>query len=489
MRVEKYLAATSAAALLCAVGGAALAQTQAQTQAVRSGAMAAEARAAAASAGIPSGLNPDYGLAAGDWLLYPSLFAGFVYNDNIYNTAANRRSGVGVRFRPSIQVERDTGIHRTDAYARADIQVYPGHGQTYQFTPSFQTLASPTNVTANVGFSHAYKPLPDLKFTLYSDFTRGSGGVFGGGYGLGGVGNIPNAVSLVGLGSFSNQVTGGAAVDKQFGNGFVRLSGNVQHVFYDMPANNAYLNALLGSGLITKPPSATNIYAAVRGGYWVTPLLYTFVESGADIRRSSNWRNDTDGYRVIGGVGSDLIGLFQGEVFGGVASQASSHGFFGARTAPTFGGRLSYYPTRQLTLAATIDQSFTAPGMQGVSPFGFLGVLYTPTAATRTLQAKAQADYKITDYWNAYARLGWGQSRSSGYYNYGATFLTAWTQPSSVTIWGAGAGMSYTFWRNIALTFEYNFAKSIPNNPNNLAWWTPTSVTQNTVSAGLTYKY
>lgn len=483
MRVDKYIPAASAGALLFAISCA-----SALAQVPSSGALTAETRAAAVSAGIPSGLNPDYGLAAGDWLLYPSLFAGFVYSDNIYNTAVNRRSGVGLRIRPSLLIERDTGIHRTDAYARADFQVYPGHGQAYQFTPSFQTLASPTNITANVGFSHAYKPLPDLKFTVYSDFTRGSGGVFGGGYGLGGVGDIPNSVSLVGLGSFSNQITGGAAVDKRFGNGFVRLSGNVQHVFYDMPANNAYLNALFGGGLITKPPSATNFYAAGRGGYWVTPLLYTFVEAGADIRRSSSWRNDTDGYRVIGGVGSDLISLVRGEVYGGVASQASSHGFFGARTMPVFGGRLAYYPTRQLTLAATIDQSFTAPAMQGTSPFG-LWVLYTPTAATRTLQAKAQADYKITDYWNAYARLGWGQSQSSGYYNYGATFLSAWTQPSNVTIWGAGAGMSYTFWRNVALTFEYNFAKSIPNNPNNLAWWTPTSVTQNTVSAGLTYKY
>jgi hypothetical protein len=479
MRATSLISVASAIALSVAAPGLAQAGDP-------PGAYVSNAERSMRAAGIPTGPNPDYGLAVGDWLLYPSFFAGLVYNDNIYSQAFNRRSGVGIRLRPSVEAERETGIHKTNIYARADAQIYPGHGRAYQLYPAYSPLSSPTNVTGNVGFTHVYRPLPDLKFTALADYTRGSGGVFGGGFGITGVGNIPNAVSLVGVGTYSNQFTGSVAADKTFGDGFVRLGTAVQHIIYDSPINDYFMNAVFGGQPQTKAPASTNITTAMRVGYWMTPQFYAFIEPTADIRRSASWRNDTNGYKVVGGLGSDLISLFRGEIYAGYMSQASDHGYFGARGAPAFGGRLSYYPTRQLTLSLTVDNSFTAPVMQG-QLVGFT-YFYTPTAPTRTLQVKGQAEYEIADYWKAYARLGWGQSRGSGYYGY-ATLLPAWTYGTVTDVWGAGAGMSYNVWRNLALTLEYNFSNSNTRNPNNLTWWVPTAVTQNSVSAGLTYKY
>ena len=108
---------------------------------------------------------------------------------------------------------------------------------------------------------------------------------------------------------------------------------------------------------------------------------------------------------------------------------------------------------------------------------------------SRTLSAKLQADYAVTEYWTSYARIGWGESRNGAYLNYG-TVIPSWTYGTTTTVWGAGLGTSYTFYRNLALTLEYSFSKSVmPGATTLVNWWVPRNVTQNMVSAGLTYKY
>ncbi len=446
--------------------------------------------ATAAAAGIGTGANPNYGIAVGDWLLYPSLFTGLVFNDNIYNTATNRRSGVGLRFKPSLQAERDTDIHRSTVYSRADFQVYPGRRQSYLTSPSYQVLRDPTTITANVGFSHDYKPLPDLKFTLIGDFTRGSGGIFGNGFGINAP-PIPSASSITGPGTFSNQFTALAAVEKKFESAFLRLSGGTQYVIYDNQPTNWWINALSGVPAWQGAPSAPNAASfnvALRGGYWITPQVYAFAEPMFLARRNSNSLNDTNGYRIVGGLGTDLISLFRGEVFAGYQAQSSASGRYGTVSSPAFGGRLYYYPTRFLTIMAAVEQGFTAPTVQGYGPNG-LALIYAPQAPSRTLSAKLQADYAVTEYWTSYARIGWGESRNGAYLNYG-TVIPSWTYGTTTTVWGAGLGTSYTFYRNLALTLEYSFSKSVmPGATTLVNWWVPRNVTQNMVSAGLTYKY
>ena len=37
----------------------------------------------------------------------------------------------------------------------------------------------------------------------------------------------------------------------------------------------------------------------MRGGYWLTPQVYGYVEPGLDLRRYLIGANDTNGYRVV----------------------------------------------------------------------------------------------------------------------------------------------------------------------------------------------
>ena len=444
--------------------------------------------AASAALGAADGPNPEFGIPIEGWMLYPSVFAGVVFNDNIYSTASNRRSGFGVRLRPSFQAERDIGIHKTSVYANADIQIYPGHKQGYSLFPTYQILKDPTNITGRVGFSHFYTPLPDLTFTLQADYTRSQGGgLFSGGFGAGApVSSISGATAFSNNGVFSNQFTGLLTAEKKVGErGFVQGKLGAQYIFYDALPFDRWLNTLAGVASVAanNVSRGLNYTAAVRAGYWVTPQLYAFVEPSGDFRRYPNSVSDTNGYRLVAGLGSDLISLFRGEVYGGYQRQISASGVFGSASSPAFGGRLYYYPTPRLTFSLQADQSFTAPAARPLLFFG-MPIGYAPSATSRTTQVKGQVDYAIMPYWTTYARLGWGITKSSGVYA-----ANAFVSPYSTTLWNAGWGMNYTFWRNVAVTLEYQFSKSIPSNSSLVNWWAPTTVTQNMVSAGLTYRY
>lgn len=449
---------------------------------------ASGAAAAAAAAGIPAaGPNPEHGFVVGDWMLYPSLFAGFVYNDNVYNTAVNRKSGLGVRIRPSLEANRDTGIQKTIVYLNGDLQAYPGRGQSYTLWPQAAILRSPTNVSGRAGFSHTYAPLPDLKFTLIADYTRANGGLFGSQFsGAGSQVTISSAAGLTNAGTYSNQATVGLSVEKQVADRlYLRGSIGTQYVFYDSQPTNSWLTALAGATTNNTAPSRAMSYtASVRSTYWISPVLYTFVEPILDLRRYPNTWNDTNGYRVIGGFGSDLISLFRGEIYGGYQSQASAHGYFGSTSSPAFGGRLFYYPTQYITLSASVDQTITAPSARPIFVFG-LPFGFASSAPTRTLQARLRGDYALWEYWSAFLQGGYGRNSTPANLN-----IAGWTPGTSTDFWSVGAGVNYNFWRNISLTLEYQFTQSIPHNAVfGRNWWIPTSVTQNLVSAGLTYRY
>lgn len=466
----------SAAAVL-ASGGAAYAQEA-----------SSGAAAASAAAGIPAaGPNPDHGVVFGDWMLYPSLFAGVVFNDNVYNTAVNRKSGLGIRIRPALEADRDAGIHKTIFYVNGDLQAYPGHAQSYMLWPRPAILRSPTNVSARTGFSHTYQPLPDLKFTLITDFTRGSGGLFGSQFsGAGSQVNVANAAGLTNAGTYTNQVTTGLSVEKQIADRlYLRGSIGAQYVFYDAQPTNTWLSALAGAATPNTAPSRSVSYtASLRTTYWLSPVLYTFVEPILDLRRYPVSWSDTNGYRIVGGFGSDLISLFRGEIYGGYQSQTSAYGHFGATSSPAFGGRLSYYPTQYITLTASVDQTITAPSARPVY-FGGLPFGFAQGAPTKTLQARLRGEYALWEYWSAFAQAGYGRNSTSANFN-----IAGWTPASSTDFWSVGAGVNYNFWRNISLTLEYQFTKSIPhNNALGANWWIPTDVSQNLVTAGLTYRY
>lgn len=424
-----------------------------------------------------SGPNPEQGIPIEGWMVYPSFFVGAVFNDNVYSSPFNRRSAVGVRVRPSLEANVDNGLHKTTAYFTADAQLYPGLGAETRFYPTPTTYVAPTNVTGRVGIGHIWTPLSDLSVYFTADYTRQSG-LFGSNFGAGAPSvYIPGAYTVSGAQQYANQFTGSLAVEKKFSNWFVRGTTGARYVSYDSRPSS-FSSLFGGAASNGYAQDGLSYTASFRGGVWVTPQVYAFVEPGVDLRRYQYSISDTNGYRVVGGLGSDLISLFRGEVYGGYQGQSSVSGLIGGSISrPTYGARLFYYPTPFFTLTASVDQTLAA----AAAPSPIAAVLGRASTGSQNLQVRVQGDYAFSPYWTAFVRGGYGETR--------------WTNSTRVnTAWVAGVGVSYTFWRNIAITLDYQFTHTGASggslfDPLNLFDSSAWGYAQNVVSAGFTYRY
>ena len=402
-------------------------------------------------AALGAGPNPSSGIPYEGWMIYPSIFVGGVFNSNVYQTQVHPTAATGLRLTPNIEADLDSGLHKTTVYANADAQLYPGYNSNLGVTGS--------TISARAGFAHMWSPTSDIVTRFTVDYTR-QDGPFGStlvtGAPIGSATSFvgaPTALNVSGFRQFTDQATGTASVEKiMTAQTFVSVGVGVQQLIYEAPPTG-YVSGQNG----------VDYNAFVRGGYWVTPLVNVFVEVGGDMRRYYNSSfYDTNSYRVIGGLASDMIGLVRGQVYGGLQQQFSTQGTFGDLMKPAFGASLTYYPTEYLTIAADLSNSFGAAGATG-----FNSVI---SANNMTWQARFQADYAMFEYWRASVRGG-----------YSDTLYT--TNTTSSQAWLAGAGLSYSFWRNFALTLDYQFTRTNSSGVGALSY------SQNMVTAGVTYRY
>ena len=397
------------------------------------------------------GPRPDGGIAFHGWMLYPSLFAGGVFNDNVYATPTNRTAAFGLRLTPNFEADLDNGLYKTTVYGTADAQLYPGHN------PSLGETAS--TVSARAGLAQIWSPTSDIVTRFNVDYTRQDspfGSTLITGAPIGSATSFigaPVALNVYGFRQFTDQTTGNLSVQKNVTDQiFVRIGIGAQQLIYESPP----------TGFVSAQNSV-DYNAFIRGGFWVTPQVAAFVETGGDLRRyNSSSFYDTNNYRVIGGLASDMIGLFRGEVYGGMQEQLSARGVFSPLIAPAYGARLTYYPTRYLNIAASVDNNFGSAGAAtSLSPV---------SANTQTLQARLQADYAMFQSWKASARGGFADTRYYG-------------SSASNQAWLGGFGVSYSIWRNLGLTLDYQYTNSTSNGLGALSY------SDNLVSAGVNYRY
>src|SRR5262249_9568662 len=122
-----------------------------------------------------------------------------------------------------------------------------------------------------------------------------------------------------------------------------------------------------------------------RVGLRLSPVFYTYVEPSETWTRYKASNLDSHGYRIVGGVGSDLISLFSGEIYGGYLRQTFDDPTAGVVTSPVVGGRLSWFPTRFLTLAWRADENF------GTSDTNALA--FTPGSPTKLTTVKFNVNW------------------------------------------------------------------------------------------------
>jgi hypothetical protein len=408
------------------------------------------------------------GFPVDSWMIYPSIFVGAVFDDNVRQSAhgTEHTSGTGVRVAPNLIETYDGGIHQTMLYQVVDARLFPGVGSAPQ------GQADANSVAATVGFRHRYEAMRDLVFNFYGDYTRETDILNSAlNFNNGAIGPTPSSSPTpIFLNPFGtspsvnpvayNQFSGGVAATKSLGEGFISLGGDVAHIAWDH-TNSPF--QIAEDGILGRVTG--------RVGYNVSPQFYVFAEgSGIFQHINDSTKVDTSGYRVIGGIGSaDPNSLFRGEIWGGYQFQHEDltttlliPGLTGGNTHDgVFGGSLYYYPTRYWTIMATAQESL------GVT---LLGSTTAPVGTpTRTFTSILQTTYHLSRVWSVGARAGYTRAAYIG-------------TPRHDDGWMAGASLNYEIWRNLLATLDYQHTA---NHSNVIL----SSFDDNRYSAGLQYQY
>lgn len=385
--------------------------------------------------------NTDEALIAGNWLVYPSAFIGGVYDSNVRQTHDSVSSG-GIRLTPSLLAETTTDLTKTTVYGVADGRIYFGNS-----TDSSDT------VDVNSGVIEIYQPLPDLIFTGQGDYTRQKD-LFST---LGNTHNVQN-LNPTGIGlspvpdpKAYNQLTAAGAVQKNFADAFTIASGSIVGQLYDR-----------NTSVTNQSPNNVTYTGTLRGGMWLTPALYGYLEGSGDSRDETVSGLSSSGYRVVGGLGTDQIGLVRGEIYGGYQAESYSSSSLGTIRTPAFGVRGYYYPLPELTFNVSLDQELGASLLTGTP-------LLAAGTATRVTTAIATGEYKISPLWSAAGRGGYIHT----------SFVDS---PRRDDAWTLGGTITYQLLRNLGLTADYQHVQLSSNAFGQ-------SFSRDVVSLGMTVKY
>ena len=351
-------------------------------------------------------------VAVGSWLFSPSIDAGVLYDDNIYQTRINRVGSWGARLQPRFVAARTTGIHDTTAYGLLDAKLYPDNTRA-------------NAVDGRVGLTHRYEIQRDLVWRFQADYTRRTDDETGydvlNGLGVTRVYSDPQQV---------NEFFGSTSIQKTWGRFFVGLGGAVLSTLYEDPKD------ALGRRVSQDEEDGTVFRAVGRVGYEISPALYAFAEP------SINWWNynasylDSTGYRIVGGLGSNRISLFKGEVFAGYQEQDFDNAIIELVGGGVFGGRVSWFPTRDLTITATADQTLSvSPSSRSV---------FAQPEVTNTTGAGLQANWLAMRHIAARAQVGYQRVQ---YEN----------SVRDDNVWRAGLGLTYMITPRLGMVADYAY--------------------------------
>lgn len=380
-------------------------------------------------------------MIVGDWLIYPSAFGGFIYDSNV-SQSPSAKSSPGIRLAPAFLVQNDNDIFNTTFYGSGDFRDY------FRNIPNYGTI-----ISARAGGTETYKPLPDVIINGQADYTRQMDlfSTLGTDQSVAplnptGIGLAPTANP-----QSYNQFTGAASAQKNFSQAFATIGGSVVDIVYDQ-----------GSGGVAPSPNGVTYTGMLRGGYWIFPALYGYAEGSLDSRNYDTSSLSSSGYRVVGGFGTDQIGLMKGEVYFGYQAENFNGSGISTVQSPVYGVRGYYYPLPELTINLSVDQSL---GVSLLAPTGG-----TPGSSTKVRTYLVNANYALAQEWSANGRAGYITTDYGGGSN---------RRDNS---WTVGGTVTYELFRNVGLTLDYQHLKLASNVPNQ-------GFTRDVATVGLTWKY
>ena len=345
----------------------------------------------------PRPTSADGALQVYNWLVYGSVGVSGVYDNNINSSPVDPIAAYGTQITPSVIAEYNTGIQRTFLYGVGDFRYYPSVNQAQIWDSS-------------AGIVHIWEIDRGLNFRAQAQVTDGESPL--------GYTNVGTTAVVAIEPVQSVKLYGSTSIQRDVGLFFTALGGSVtyetfgqtQTVDTDVAVPESYRDG-------------TTYTVNGRFGYNVTPLVYAYVEPSINAARYDNSSLNSQGYRVVAGLGSARIGLMNGEIYGGVMDQTFTDPSIAPLTTGIYGGHLSYYPTRTLNFTASLDQ--------GLATSDYNTRAFLPGSIVKTNTAKLQANWDVTRFITLSGIVQYSQ------WDYLGSTLTQdyWTGSSSLTYW------------------------------------------------------
>jgi Putative beta-barrel porin 2 len=399
--------------------------------------------------------SPGDAITVGEWMLHPTIRTFPLYSDNLFLSAVNPISTWGFGIAPGLIAEWSNGIHKTTLYGNAELRDYPTQNELNAFD-------------RQAGFVQRYDPFRDLNFSIQGDYTHqtvaaslisaiptvasapgtttlpNGNTVLPNGNIVSPTGqivgqinpalNVPNSTAVI---NPFDQFTGTASVQKILNEGILNLSGAVSHTQYQ------------NTNVTNIQPDFTVKSLNGSGAFWVGPVLYVYSQGSFASYDYSDGSPGASAFRVVGGVGTRQVGLFQGSVYFG--RQGTEIQDSGSAGGDVYGGRLTYFPTPVWKVSVAVDETINISS-ERAAVSNLAQTLSTPSpivipvgSSTKTAAASLQTNYQISMQWSAIGTFGY-------------TRVDYLDMPRRDQAWLADAVLKYQMSRNLTLSWEYQYA-------------------------------
>lgn len=273
----------------------------------------------------------------GLWLVESSVSVGSVFDSNIYSTRTNTKSATGLSISPSIVGRYTDGGQNSTFYL-------DGSARHFNLSEDLTTFGG------RFGFGHSVEIDRGTVWKALVQAGRAQDDL--GAFNATGAGADGSGVYVKPINSNSLFAATSILSRLNYSNFSGFWSGGVS-------ANiTRFEEAELSDGSkIDQDARDSNAYTATgRVGWNVAPVVYAFLEPSVGLQQNPNVSDaDSTTYRLTAGLGTDRINLMRGEVFAGYSRQSFNDLSGDPEQGAVFGGRLSWFPTRDVTLNFTAD--------------------------------------------------------------------------------------------------------------------------------------
>lgn len=320
-------------------------------------------------------------------VLYPEIYAGLAYDDNIYSTRNNTISDTLAVFTPSILVKAGNNKHNLNLTSGIDVARFGSH-TTENYTDGWLDLQGKSDtvkggdITGGFGVDYSHEP-------------RGTQDAF--------IGQYPTRY---------RDTHYNLGISQKLGQWTLRVAGTSADKRFDNIENSV--------GWINSLRDHTETNAGVRLTYSIDRSYGLYVQG---IKNERSYRTPLDnygydrnssGYRVVAGLEFKTTRHISGDLYAGRLTQQYIDARFDSINTPTFGANLKWSPAPYYGATAYIRRNLfetTLPGTPGdIYTSGGINVKRWISERTRlrTDFAVAQAHYPQIDRTDSILSAGLG---------------------------------------------------------------------------------